>query len=233
MRDTNLSLSEGPRLHGLLVLVAGSGELLGQDEMDQEIEALKSAVVAVQDQLDDQGRQTSKDNIVIEGTAVAKLSDEELPVDVAIRVIRMGWGLTMVRDGFKTVKFETRRSGKNRILAKFNQVWEGSIFHKIITTRPDELSQGTLFRHLHLRTSNDKTMDFVARNMKKAGELKDFIWHYVSGRLKVTFPNGKRKTFSSARALRKCCSQQLLSELKAKDKKRREQQERDASPMHH
>ena len=201
--------------------------------MDQEIEALKSAVVAVQDQLDDQGRQTSKDNIVIEGTAVAKLSDEELPVDVAIRVIRMGWGLTMVRDGFKTVKFETRRSGKNRILAKFNQVWEGSIFHKIITTRPVELSQGTLFRHLHLRTANDKTMDFVARNMKKAGELKDFIWHYVSGRLKVTFPNGKRKTFSAARALRKCCSPQLLRELKAKDKKRREQQERDASPMRH
>ena len=148
--------------------------------------------------------------------------DGELPKDALIRIVRMGWKLTLDEEGLKQVKFQPRRSGKNRILAKFNQVWEGSIFHKILTTRP-VVSEGTLFRSLHLLTANDKTMDFVARNMRRTGELKSFIWHYVSGRLKVTLPNGKRKTFSTARALRKECSQRLLSELKAKDRKRSQQ----------
>ena len=199
--------------------------------MEQEMEAIKSDLARLQDQVDDQGRQTSKDNIVFEGTAVTK-RDGELPKDALIRIVRMGWKLTLDEEGLKQVKFQPRRSGKNRILAKFNQVWEGSIFYKILTTRP-VVSEGTLFRKLHLLTANDNTMDFVARNMRRTGELKSFIWHYVSGRLKVTLPNGKRKTFSTARALRKECSQRLLSELKAKDKKRREQQERDTSPMRH
>ena len=189
--------------------------------MEQEMESVKSDLARLQDQVDDQGRQTSKDNIVFEGTAVTK-RDGELPKDALIRIVRMGWKLTLDEEGLKQVKFQPRRSGKNRILAKFNQVWEGSIFYKILTTRP-VVSEGTLFRKLHLLTANDNTMDFVARNMRRVGELKSFIWHYASGRLKVTLPNGKRKTFSTARALRKECSQRLLSELKAKDRKRSQQ----------
>ena len=195
----------------------------------EEINQLKNDIARLQDQVDDQGRQTSKDNIVFEGTAVTK-RDGELEVDALIRIVRMGWGLILDREVLKHVKFQPRRSGKNRILAKFNQVWEGSNFHKILTTKP-VVSQGTLFRELHLRTANDRTMDFVARNMKRTGELKSFIWHYVSGRLKVTFPTGKRKTFTSARALRKECSQRLLSELDTKDKERRSRQGEESEPM--
>ena len=190
--------------------------------MEKEIDAVKSEVARLQDQVNDQGRQSSKDNIVIEGTAVTK-RDGELPIDALIRIVRMGWGLDLDPNGAKQVKFQSRRSGKNRILAKFNQVWEGSIFFKILTTRP-VVSKGTLFRSLHLLTAEDKTMDFIARNMKRVKELESFIWHYASGRLKVTFPNKTRKTFSTARALRKECSQRLLSELKAKDKERRSRQ---------
>ena len=192
---------------------------------NKAIEQLQSDLARLQDQVNDQGRQTSKDCIVIEGTAV-KVLDKELPKDTLIRTVRLGWGLILEEEGIKQVKITLKRSGKNRMLAKFNQCWEGSIFHRIITNRPDasEHLPGTLFRHLHLTTPNDHTMDFVARNMKRTGELKSFIWHYVSGRLKVTFPDGKRKTFSTARALRSECSERLLGELKAKDRERRSQQ---------
>ena len=95
--------------------------------MEQEMESVKSDLARLQDQVDDQGRQTSKDNIVFEGTAVTK-RDGELPKDALIRIVRMGWKLTLDEEGLKQVKFQPRRSGKNRILAKFNQVWEGSIF---------------------------------------------------------------------------------------------------------
>ena len=197
--------------------------------MEEKIKDLQNDIARLQDQVNDQGRQTSKDNIVFQGTAVT-VQDGELPVDALIRIVRMGWGLILEREGLKQVKFQPRRSGKNRILAKFNQVWEGSNFFKILTIKP-VVSEGTLFRKLHLRTANDKTLDFVARNMRRTGELKSFIWHYVSGRLKVTFPNDKRMTFSSARALRKKCSQRLLSELKTKDKERRSQQGGESEPM--
>ena len=57
----------------------------------EEINQLKNDIARLQDQVDDQGRQTSKDNIVFEGTAVTK-RDGELEVDALIRIVRMGWG---------------------------------------------------------------------------------------------------------------------------------------------
>ena len=198
-------------------------------------ELIETAIVPVQDKLDrlqrqvnDQGRQTSKDCIAFEGAALKPLPDE-LFKDTCIRVVKEGWGLSLMESELKQVKLHPKGKpgDKYRMVVKFNQCWAGSNFHQILTKKP---KVPNLFRSLHLVTRNDHRLDWIARRMRKAGELDSFIWHYVSGRLKVTFPpripahpdNMIRESFSDADALFERCSQRLKNELNDLDKKARD-----------
>ena len=185
----------------------------------ETIEAVGTGLARLQAQVNDHGRQTSKCSIVFEGTVVKKL-DKELPRDTLDRVVHIGWGFAPKEWEVADVKIHSKgRDGKIfRMLAFFNARYEGSTFHRILTTKPAVSGNGTLFRRLHMVTDNDHRMDFIARHMRKAGELKSFIWAFSSGRLKVTFPNGNRRTFSEAKALYAECSKRLQAMIDAKDK---------------
>ena len=203
---------------------------------------LEAKLIAVYDRLDrlekrvnDQGRQTSKDCIVFEGTALKPLCKEELWKDTLKRVVRSGWGLFLLDSEIKQAtlykKGKLGDKDKYRMVAKFNQCWEGSNFYKILTRPPVKPKGESLWRSLHLVTANDHRLDFIARQMKKHGEIKSFIWHYVSGRLKVTYPDdcprdNKRETFSEADDLLDRCSERLKGEIAAKDKAARSRRER-------
>ena len=185
----------------------------------EAIEEVKAGLACLQAQVNDVGRQTSKCSISFEGTAVRKL-EEELPKDTLNRLVHLGWGFTPKEWEVADVKIRSKdKAGKKfRMLAFFNARYEGSTFHRILTTKPAVSGEGTLFRRLHMVTDNDHRMDFIARHMRKAGELKSFIWAFSSGRLKVTFPNGNRRTFSEAKALYAECSERLQAMIDAKDK---------------
>ena len=191
-------------------------------------ELIETAIVPVQDKLDrlqrqvnDQGRQTSKDCIAFEGAALKPLPDE-LFKDTCIRVVKEGWGLSLMESELKQVKLYPKgeQGDKYRMVAKFNNCFKGSNFYNILTNKP---KVPNLFRSLHLVTKNDHRLDFIARRMRKAKELDSFIWHYVSGRLKVTFNDKEksRESFSEADALFLRCSERLKRELNDLDKKAR------------
>jgi hypothetical protein len=66
----------------------------------------------------------------------------------------------------------------------------------------------------------DKKMDFVARQLKKQGEILDFRFDPVSGKLKVRFPSGNLRTFSDVPALLLVTSEATRNKIQAMDKKR-------------
>lgn len=184
---------------------------------------IRSDIAQLQAQVNDQGRQTSKDEISFEGTALKPLDDEK-PIETAKRVIQSCWNLVLRDWEVKQVKLhkKNKTDDKYRMNVKFNQLYEGSKFHTILTTKPVEPTWGgTIFRRLLLVTKNDNRLDFIVRNMLRKQEVTSFIWHYVSGRLKVTFKGGKRQTFSEADVLFSKCSHRLQEELRGKDRVRR------------
>ena len=181
------------------------------------IDAVETGLARLQAQVNDIGRQTSKCSIVFEGSLV-KLLDKELPKDALFRIVHMGWGFVPADWEVADAKIHQQgRTGKFRMLGFFNARYEGSTFHRILTTRP-KAPGGTLYRRLHMVTPNDHRMNFIARTMKKGDELKNFIWHFASGRLKVTFKNDDRRTFSEAKDLYAKCSERLQAKIDAEDK---------------
>ena len=185
----------------------------------EAIEAVGTGLARLQAQVNDIGRQTSKCSIVFEGSVVKQLEqlDKELPRDTLDRIVHMGWGFAPKDWEVADVKIRPKGRENFRMLAFFNARYEGSTFHRILTNKPT-VSGGTLFRRLHMVTPNDHRMDFIARHMRKAGELKSFIWHFASGRLKVTLSDGNRRTFSEAKALYAECSKRLQAKIDAEDK---------------
>ena len=182
------------------------------------IDALETDLARLQAQVNDIGRQTSKCSIAFEGSLVKKVTDKELPKDMAFRLINTGWGI--VAKEWEVADAKLRRVGKTekfKLLVFFNARYEGSTFFRIITNKP-AVSGGTLFRSLHKVQPNDHRLDFIARTMKKEGELKHFIWHYASGRLKVTFANDDRRTFTEAKDLYAKCSERCRARIDAEDK---------------
>jgi hypothetical protein len=65
---------------------------------------------------------------------------------------------------------------------------------------------------LLLVSKTDRRMDFVARQMKKLGE--------ILGKLKVRFPSGNLRTFSDVPALLLVTSETTRNKIQAMDKKR-------------
>jgi hypothetical protein len=74
------------------------------------------------------------------------------------------------------------------LLAKFGSVFKG--FQQILDRRPEYLGLPEIHAKLHLVSKTDKRMDFVTKQMKKQGEILDFRFDPVSGKLKIRFPSG-------------------------------------------
>ena len=186
---------------------------------------MQAKIDGLEKQVNDQGRQTSKDCIVFEGNALKPLPGGELKKDTCIRIVKEGWGLTLQEWELKQVHLHQKgKTDWYRMVAKFNQCFEGSNFYKILTKKAQVSSGKKLYRSLHLVTRNDHRLDWIARKMRAAKELESYIWHYASGRLKVTFSDEKktRESFSEADALFSRCSERLKAELNALDKKARD-----------
>ena len=190
---------------------------------------IQSELAEIRRQINDQGRQTSKDEIVFEGTALRPL-ENETERQTLQRVVKTHWGLDLKGfedshvDEVKQVHWlPTENQEKKVLLAKFLNLSKGSNFHKILHTRPELSTPGvTLYRRLHQQTKNDKRLSFIARKMKEAKEITKFVFDSVSGRLKVTFPGDEtRQTFSEASDLLARCSPALVSQIAALDKKRK------------
>ena len=196
----------------------------------EAIEEVKAGLACLQAQVNDIGRQTSKCSISFEGTAVRKL-EEELPKDTLNRLVHLGWGFTPKEWEVADVKIRSKdKAGKKfRMLAFFNARYEGSTFHRILTIRPAVSGKDTLFRSLHMVTDNDHRLAFIARTMRRAGELKSSFWVFSSGRLRVHFPNGNRRNFSEASDLYAVCSKQTQDKIDAEDKKQRKSRKRNNS----
>ena len=196
----------------------------------ETIEAVETGLARLQAQVNDIGRQTSKCSIVFEGTVVKKL-DRELPKDTCFRLVHMGWGFAPKEWEVADVKIRPKgRDNKNfRMIAFFNARYEGSTFHRILTTKPAVSGKDTLFRSLHKVTDNDHRLAFIARSMQRAGELKSSFWVFSSGRLRVHFPNGNRRNFSEATDLYAECSKQTQDKIDAEDRKQRQSRKRNNS----
>ena len=186
---------------------------------------VNSELAALRRQLNDQGRQTSKDEIVFEGTAV-RPKENETERQLLQRVVKTFWDIDLKGfegnhvDEIKQVHYlPSRNQEKKRLLAKFLNLSNGSNFHKILHTRPEASTSGeTLYRSLHRQTRNDKRLSFIARQMREAKEISRFVFDSVSGRLKVTFRDDGRQTFSEASDLLARCSPHLVNKIAQLDK---------------
>ena len=207
-----------------------SGVKLQSLEIETALVPLQSELSELRRQVNDQGRQNSKDMIVFEGTAI-KLQEGETERALLQRVVKTFWGLELkgfndsnAVDEIKQVHL--RKGGQEkekwRLTAKFLNLCKDSSFFKILHTPPNLSQSGasglTLYRHLHTVTPNDNSLSFIARQMRKAKEINRFIFDSSSGRLKVTFPDGNRQTFSEKDDLLARCSPSLYNKLSHLDK---------------
>jgi hypothetical protein len=104
------------------------------------------------------------------------------------------------------------------LLAKFGNLFEG--FQQILDRKLEYLGRPEIHAKLLLVSKTDRRMDFVAREMKKQGEILDFRFDPVSGKLKVRFPSGNLRTFSDVPALLLVTSETTRNKIQAMDKKR-------------
>ena len=206
-----------------------NGVKLQSLELETALVPIRSELSALRRQVNDQGRQNSKDMIVFEGTAI-RPQEGETDRAALQRVVKTHWGLDLkgfndsnAVDEIKMVHLRKKGQEKWRLTAKFLNLCNGSSFHTILHTRP-ELSQSgasglTLYRRLHRVTPNDNSLSFIARQMRKANEINRFIFDSGSGRLKVTFTQGgTRETFSESEDLLARCSPRLFNEITEKNK---------------
>ena len=203
----------------------GGSTRLQSEAIETALVPVNSELAALRRQLNDQGRQTSKDEIVFEGTAV-RPKENETERQTLQRVVKTYWGLDLKGfegnhvDEIKQVHWlPCKNPEKRRLLAKFLNLYNGSNFHKILHTRPELSTSGeTLYRRLHQQTKNDRRLSFISRQMRGAKEISRFDFDSVSGRLKVTFPDGTRQTFSEASDLLARCSPHLVNKIAQLDK---------------
>ena len=196
-------------------------------EIETALVPIHSQLSELRRQLNDQGRQNSKDMIAFEGTAL-KPQEDETDRATLQRVVKTYWDVDLKGfdgrsvDEVKMVHLRKKGQEKWKMTAKFLNLCNGSSFHTILHTRPNLSQSGasglTLYRRLHTVTTNDKSLSFIARQMRKANEIDRFVFDSGSGRLKVTFPDGNRQTFSESSDLLARCSQPLFNELTEKDK---------------
>ena len=113
---------------------------------------VNSELAALRRQLNDQGRQTSKDEIVFEGTAVRRV-EGETERQLLQRLVKTYWGLDLKGfesnhvDEIKQVHWLPGKSEEKepkRLLAKFLNLYNGSSFHKILHTKPKVPASGRL-----------------------------------------------------------------------------------------
>ena len=102
------------------------------------------------------------------------------------------------------------------MVAEFNFRDTGSNFHRILTNRPHEFQRGEMISaSLFIKSANDKHLQFIAKMMKRNKEIISWDWHWQSGKLLVTWPNGQVTKFVDPAALLQTASKTVCD--KAKD----------------
>ena len=199
------------------------GDNLCSSELQKALGPIRNELAELRRQVNDQGRQTSKDEIVFEGTAVMP-QEGETPLATLRRIVSSFWERDLKDCEVKQVKLRKRGEDKWRLQAKFNELHSDSAFHQILHNQPLLPHGGpTLYRSMLMVQKNDKRLAFICREMKRAQEIKHFVFDSVSGRPRVTFPDGNRQSFSEASDLLARCSHTLVKKIAKldKDQKRR------------
>ena len=121
-------------------LPGGSTGLLQNLAIQTALDPIRNDLANLQRQVNDQGRQTSKDEIVFEGTAV-RLEENETERQLLQRLVKTHWGLDLKGfednhvDEIKQVHWlPSQNQERKRLLGKFLNLSRGSNFHKILHT---------------------------------------------------------------------------------------------------
>ena len=213
---------EGDRMEVDTPPGGNTGVALHSTAIETALVPMQTELAALTRQVNDQGRQTSKDEIVFEGTAV-RPKENETELQTLQRILKTHWDLDLIVHPLSEIKqihfLPSGNKEKPKLLAKFLNLFKGSNFHQILHTRPKFPNSGvTLYRRLHTQTRNDNRLSFISRQMRKDGEITRFVFDSVSGRLKVTFPDGTRQTFSEASDLLARCTPRLFDKITQLDK---------------
>jgi hypothetical protein len=102
-------------------------------------------------------------------------------------------------------------------IALFLDRKQGSTFHQIFTNHPNWQFKAPLSAKQLLRSRSDLRLDFIARQMHAAGEIRGHMVHWMSGKLEVTLRNGQSRTFSDPASLLQMASQ-VTCNLETKEK---------------
>ena len=182
---------------------------------------LLQRVDAIEHRLDDIQRQYSKRCIDFKGPALRRLPGET-PFMMLRRIVQGYWGRTLHPLEVADCHFTSNERAQNPVfVAFFNDRKDESNFAWILTHKPQWNGREKVFASLHLHTQNDRNLVIAAKQMKLAGQIRLFT-HVPSGRLSVTFSNGRTQVFGKAKDLEKLANEQASKGIKAiKAKKRK------------
>lgn len=194
-------------------------DALVSDTLDPEkpmhlrMEAVERATAALNDRLDDLGRQISKACIDFKGPALRRRFGET-PFRMIQRIVGEYWGRQLHILECSDAHFTTEENVENpRFIVRFNDRKDESNFAWILRNKPNWNGREKVFANLHLHTANDRKLLIAARQMKKTGKVCSFR-HAPSGRLEVTFSDGKTRVFGKAKDLEKLAKSAASKEAK-------------------
>jgi hypothetical protein len=104
------------------------------------------------------------------------------------------------------------------MIAEFLQRDLDSNFQLILTNQPEWRGQEKIFASLDIRSSRDKRLQFIAKLMKRNGEIYSWCWHWQSGKLQLTWPNGYVQTFGEPSVLLASVSKTVAEKVKQSSK---------------
>ena len=181
---------------------------------------LLQRVDAIENRLDDIQRQYSKRCINFKGPALKRLRGET-PFLMLRRIVQDYWGCNLHPMEVADCHFTSNEKAQNpAFVAFFNDRKDESNFAWILNHKPQWKGREKVFASLHLHTQNDRNLVIAARQMKLAGQVRLFK-HVPSGRLSVTFSDGRTRVFGKAKDLEKLANEQASKGIKANKAKRR------------
>ena len=200
---------------------SGKGDALHSDTPVPE-KSVAQRLDAIENRLDDVQRQISKCCIDFKGPAVRQLPGETTFMMLK-RLLLAYWGLHLHPTGIEIANchFVSKKNAKVPVfVAYFNDRKDESIYAGILNNKPQWNGREKIFANLHLHTANDRRLLIAVRLMKQSGQVS-FFRHLSSGRLSVTFSNGKTSVFGKAKDLEKLAKGAASTGIKASKAKKR------------
>ena len=186
----------------------------------EQIADLQASVAALQQDIDDTRRQSDKVCIEFHGCALYPpwgAWGDESEFSTLQRVVWEGWNRSLEYNEIEDCHFLSSKDGDPRFIAIFRDRKMGSNFWYILNHPPQRPG---IHASRFITAKSDARLKFIAKVLLRRGEIQSYWFNWRSGKLQISLPTGRVRTYATPSALLGYASQGARQEIQAKDRAR-------------